>query len=167
MLCSDPSCSSRPAICSATIPSRAGHRRKTAAGSSARCGTTFGAATRRSDPPKRAYSRPAATYCGATRGHRRGAPPDDPADLTTRCAGFIKPRHPNALVQVELIIQSLPSQLRSIPALHLAVNLGRSVSLNAAMSTPGNLSEVPSRPRTQSDCACACRLFGHISWQYL
>ena len=36
--------------------------------------------------------------------HRRGAPPDDPADLTTRCAGFIKPRHLDALVQVELII---------------------------------------------------------------
>lgn len=36
--------------------------------------------------------------------YRRGAPPDDPADLTTRCAGFIKPRHLNALVQVELII---------------------------------------------------------------
>src|SRR5512134_2962415 len=36
--------------------------------------------------------------------YRRGAPPDDPADLTTRCAGFIKPRHLNALVQVELIM---------------------------------------------------------------
>src|SRR5512144_406168 len=36
--------------------------------------------------------------------YRRGAPPDDPTDLTTRCAGFIKPRHLNALVQVELII---------------------------------------------------------------
>src|SRR5512132_881125 len=36
--------------------------------------------------------------------YRRGASPDDPADLTTRCAGFIKPRHLNALVQVELII---------------------------------------------------------------
>src|SRR5512134_2933000 len=36
--------------------------------------------------------------------YRRGAPPDDPADLTTRCAGFIKPRHLNALVQVELIV---------------------------------------------------------------
>src|SRR5512134_3251461 len=36
--------------------------------------------------------------------YRRGAPPDDPANLTTRCAGFIKPRHLDALVQVELII---------------------------------------------------------------
>src|SRR5512139_3487280 len=36
--------------------------------------------------------------------YRRGAPPDDPADLTTRCAGFIKPRHLDALVQVEPII---------------------------------------------------------------
>jgi hypothetical protein len=36
--------------------------------------------------------------------YRRGAPPDDPADLTTRCAGFIKPRYLNSLVRVELII---------------------------------------------------------------
>src|SRR5512133_2957738 len=63
-------------------------------------------APRQGDPIRRSglIAAPRQRIAAQLAAYRRGAPPDDPADLTTRCAGFIKPRHLNALVQVELII---------------------------------------------------------------